>query len=164
MRPGTATSPMTTRPTRLVIPSVHLDAPVVGVDVVGGALAVPDDVHTLGWWSGGPSPGAVSGTSVLDGHVDSARQGLGALAVVGHLNLGDIMIVDSEQGEHRYVIVAQRTYHKDALPSDIFATTGHSRLALITCGGPFNSAARQYDDNIVTYAVPATMIPAERGR
>jgi len=28
---------------------------------------------------------------VLDGHVDHARQGLGALAVVGHLNLGDIM-------------------------------------------------------------------------
>jgi len=118
-------------------------------------------VHTLGWWSGGPSPGAAGGTSVLDGHVDSARQGLGALAVVGHLNLGDIMIVDSEQGEHRYVIVAQRTYHKDALPSDIFATTGHSRLALITCDGPFSSATSHYDDNIVTYAVPAATIPAE---
>lgn len=155
---------MTARPTRLVIPSVHLDAAIVAVDVAGGALAVPDDVHTLGWWSGGPPPGAVSGTSVLDGHVDSARQGLGALAVVSHLNLGDTMIVDSEQGQHRYVIVAQRTYHKDALPSDIFATTGHSRLALITCGGPFNSATSHYEDNIVTYAVPATTIPAEIGR
>jgi len=154
--PGSATNPSTARPTRLVIPSVHLDAPVVGVDVAGGALAVPEDVHTLGWWSTGPSPGAVSGTSVLDGHVDSARQGLGALAVVAHVNLGDIMIVHSVQGEHRYVIVAQRTYHKDALPSNIFATTGRPRLALITCGGPFDSATHHYNDNIVTYAVPTT--------
>jgi len=38
------------------------------------------------------------------------------------------------------------------LPAAVFSTTGPARLVLITCGGPFNAAARSYQDNIVVFA------------
>ncbi|MDQ6783653.1 MAG: class F sortase [Actinomycetota bacterium] len=78
------------RPVGLVIPRFHVEAPVVTEPVsAGGSLGVPDDPMTLGWWSGGPEPGAPEGTSVIDGHVDSANRGRGALVRLQGLSPGD---------------------------------------------------------------------------
>jgi len=38
------------------------------------------------------------------------------------------------------------------LPAALFRAIGPARLVLITCGGPFNSVARSYQDNIVVFA------------
>ena len=38
------------------------------------------------------------------------------------------------------------------LPAALFSTTAPARLVLVTCGGPFNAAARSYQDNIVVFA------------
>ncbi len=139
-------------PTRLVISAVAVDATVVPVTVTAGALGVPDDVHTLGWWSGGPSPGAAHGTVVIDGHVDSARQGLGTLAAAARLKLGEDIQVTTTHGRLAYQVQAIRTYRKDTLPAALFNPQGPPLLALITCGGPFDPATRHYRDNIVIYA------------
>lgn len=139
-------------PTRLAIPAAALDATVVPVTVAAGALGVPDDVHTLGWWNGGPSPGAPHGTVVIDGHVDSARQGLGALAAASRLKLGEAIQVSTAHGLLTYQVQAIRTYRKDTLPAALFNPAGPPLLALITCGGPFDPATRHYRDNIVIYA------------
>ena len=144
-------------PRRLRLPRQHVDAAVQPVSVdAGGALGVPDDPRQLGWWTGSARPGAASGTVVLDGHVDSAERGLGALFRLRAAQLGEEISVQNAAGTTtRYTVVARRSYAKTALPAaEIFAQDTRPRLVLITCGGRFDPATRHYADNVVVYAVP----------
>jgi Sortase domain len=143
-------------PARLWFPASRTAAPVVPIGVrPGGGLALPDHPATVGWWSGSAPAGAGRGSTVLAGHVDSAATGVGALAALRTAALGDrITVVDQFGGRHDYLISARRTYPKYALPRDVFATAGRARLVLITCGGPFDEATREYRDNLVVYALP----------
>ena len=144
-------------PRRLRLPVQHVDAAVQPVSVdTGGALGVPDDPRQLGWWTGSARPGAASGTVVLDGHVDSAERGLGALFRLREAQLGEEISVQNASGTTtRYTVVARRSYAKTALPAaEIFAQDTRPRLVLITCGGRFDPATRHYADNVVVYAVP----------
>lgn len=145
-------------PIRLLAAGVHLAAPVVPVGVTAGALDVPDDVHTLGWWQGGTAAGSNQGTVVIDGHVDSAGQGIGALASIARMQPGDRLTLRTARNQVDYVVQARRSYPKDDLPTGLFTRTGPSRFALITCGGPFIITTRHYRDNIVVYATPAPPI------
>ena len=45
-----------------------------------GALVIPDDVRTVGWWTGGSKAGEAFGSVVVAGHVDSAARGIGVFA------------------------------------------------------------------------------------
>lgn len=150
-RPTQASSP----PTRLALPALAVDATIVPVGINGaGALAVPPDIHAVGWWTQGALPGSSAGTVVIDGHVDSS-QGHGALFAVGRLALGDQISVSTRLGtRYTYLVAARRTYIKARLPESIFVTSGQPRLVLITCGGQFDPATRHYDSNVVVYAVP----------
>ncbi len=150
-------------PDRLVAAGVQLAAPIRPVGVTAGALQVPDDVHTLGWWQGGAAAGSRQGTVVIDGHVDSAGQGIGALASIARMQLGDRLRLSTGHSEVAYVVQARRSYAKDVLPTDLFTRSGPARLALITCGGPFNTTTRHYRDNIVVYATPAPPLPGANG-
>jgi hypothetical protein len=157
---GTAAGPtaMTgTIPRRLAVPSLHVDAPIVPVGVLPtGALAVPDNPQVLGWWQGRARPASGLGGIVLDGHVDTAANGPGALFHLRELHPGDPLMLSTDHGSRRYVIAALRSYPKTDLPAEVFAPSRQPRLVIITCGGAFNHKTRQYADNIVAYAVPAS--------
>jgi Sortase domain len=144
-------------PALLEIPALGVRAtfePVVSTD---GVLGVPADPARVGWWSASALTGATSGTMVIDGHVDSAATGPGALFRLTALRAGDRLVITATSGEHRgYAVTGRRAYPKDGgLPADLFATQGPPRLVLITCGGPFDHAARSYLDNIAVFAAPA---------
>jgi hypothetical protein len=48
-----------------------------------------------------------------------------------------------------------RAYAKAVLPAaSIFSQHVAARLAIVTCGGPFDAATHHYLDNIIAYAVP----------
>ena len=144
-------------PVRLRLPSLNVDAPVQPVQVgIDGSLGVPDDPRRLGWWPGSGRPGALSGSVVIDGHVDSAERGLGALFRLREAQPGEEISVENASGTTtRYTVVARRRYAKAALPvAELFAQGTRPRLVLITCGGRFDSATQHYDDNVVVYAVP----------
>jgi hypothetical protein len=144
-------------PARLRLPRLHIDAPVLPVTVdVNGLLGVPDNPRQLGWWSGGSRPGMPSGSVVIDGHVDSATLGLGALFHLSQARPGDEVVLTSAAGRStRYLVVARRTYPKATLPAaEVFASDVRPRLVLLTCGGAFDQTTRHYADNIVVYAVP----------
>jgi hypothetical protein len=150
--PGT-----TEAPSRLRLPRLGVDAPVVPVSVAAtGLLAVPDDPRTLGWWSGGAAPGGAAGSVVIDGHVDSASKGLGALSQLSHVRPGDEVTVAGRAGRTvGYTVVALRRYAKTALPAaEVFAQDVRPRLVVVTCGGTFDPGTRHYADNVVVYAVP----------
>lgn len=143
-------------PVRLVIREDRGGVPVVPVGALpGGGLEVPKRPSTTGWWAAGAAPGASHGTVVIDGHIDSARFGLGALAALLHVHPGDrVVLTDTAGDRHTYLVTARNNYPKQRLPASVFRRDGPPRLALITCGGQFNRATRSYHDNIVVLAYP----------
>lgn len=150
-------------PPAAVAAPVHLRVPTLGIDAevepVGaeadGEMEVPGDVATVGWYRPGTAPDDDQGTVVLAGHVDSRAAGPGAFFALERSQPGDEVVVTLSDGrERRYEIVGRRRHPKAALPvTEIFTRAGAPRLALITCGGAFDS--RRYADNVVVYAVPA---------
>ncbi len=147
-------SPVGAKPSHLRIPTLGVNAPIVSVSVHAGELGVPDNPHVVGWWERGALAGARHGTVVLDGHVDTAADGPGALFHLADLHLDTPLTLSTPIGEFDYVVRAVRHYPKTALPEDIFDTSGLPRLSIITCGGSFNRSTLEYSDNIVVYATP----------
>jgi Sortase domain len=144
------------RPSLLRIPALGVSAPIAPVVAdQDGALGVPDDPGVLGWWSDGPVPGAPLGTAVIDGHVDTAASGPGALFRLRTLKPGDEIDVIDGSRSIVFQVVALREYPKAALAgAGVFNQAVAGRLALITCGGRFDSHMHHYDDNVVAFAVP----------
>ena len=156
-------------PNRIVIPKLKSHAPIVKVATSSdGELEIPENPRKVGWWSPGARPGARVGTAVLAGHINYAGV-TGAFADIGTLKPGDKIDVygkynahrsrhgarSSHSGEITFVVTAVRTYHKTQLPyREIFDQHVPGRIALATCGGPFDASTGNYLDNIVVYAVP----------
>ncbi|MCW0216242.1 MAG: class F sortase [Pseudonocardia sp.] len=143
-------------PVRLDLPDRAVTAPVVPVGTgPDGALFIPDPPQTVGWWAPGALAGSGTGTVVVAGHVDSRLAGIGALAVLPDLTVGEHVVLTGERGAVLpYRVVARREFVKAALPPETFDRAGAPRLVLITCGGRFDRSTRSYEDNIVVYAEP----------
>jgi hypothetical protein len=150
--PGAGAGP----PVMLAIPSQQVRASVVPVVNAGGVLQVPDDPAQVGWWNASAPAGSSRGSVVIDGHVDAAASGPGALFRLDALRVSDRIVLTTATGVARsYAVTGRRVYRKAAgLPSGVFDQSGTPRLVLISCGGPFDSAAGSYLDNIVVFAAP----------
>jgi LPXTG-site transpeptidase (sortase) family protein len=150
-------APPTRRPSRLIIETLGIDAPIgsYGVDS-NGQMDVPDNVNEVGWYRHGPSPGE-PGSAVLAAHVDLRGPGRGLFFDLDELEVGDDVVVTFDDGgSTAFQVVARSTYLKTELPLDvIFSRQGEPVLTLVTCGGGFSRSARRYDSNVVVYAVPA---------
>ena len=147
-------------PNMIEIPRLDAKAPIVTVSTLpDGSLDVPLNPKTVGWWNGGAKPGAAKGTAILDGHVN--YNGVdGVLSRIGALDPGDTVYIDGlhngKKTRVKFKITGVRTYHKTALPyKQIFDQKSVGRIAIVTCGGPFNAQTGNYLDNIVAFAVPA---------
>jgi hypothetical protein len=142
-------------PTEIEIPSIGVRADVVrvGVEWRSSSIQVPGDVNAVGWYRFGSVPGEAGG-AILVGHVDSAAQGPGAFFRLRDLQPGSVIKVRlSHAGTRTFRVRARRTYLKGHLPSGMFRTFGPPVLALVTCGGAFDTATRHYADNVVVYAM-----------
>lgn len=155
---------------RLVIPSIGTDAPIIpegasGPD--GGALDVPSSVRVIGWWDGAwRSPGGLvrekvarpgdPGVALLAGHIDSAAQGRGALYRLQQARPGaDVTVYGQRGAVTTWKVTRLQVVSKSALPSALFVDTGPPRLAIVSCGGPFDASTGHYVDNVIAWAVPA---------
>jgi sortase (surface protein transpeptidase) len=130
-----------------------------GIDAVGvqpdGQMALPADVDRVGWYRFGPAPGD-GGSAVIAGHVDDREQGLGALAPLREVAVGqEVEVADAAGTTTRWRVTSRELIQKQALPLDrLFARDGPPRLTLITCGGPFLPQFGSYRDNVVVVAEP----------
>lgn len=143
-------------PTRLKIPAIGVDAPVVPVGLnPDGSMEIPGATE-VGWYEPGTRPGEPEGSAVLAAHVDYAGQ-RGAFFDLRSLPDGAEVIVESAEGPSLRFVVGERfQVDKDELPVDeLFRSSGPEVLTLITCGGAFDRSIRSYDDNIVVRADPA---------
>jgi sortase (surface protein transpeptidase) len=156
--PGSA--PMATplafsRPVQIEIPKLDVDAPVMRLGLAAnGSVAVPPlENHNLaGWYDGSVTPGQ-KGTSVILGHVDSFT-GISVFFYIKTLRPGNqIKVIRANGSTAVFTVDGVQKVVKSAFPtSDVYGQVKYPSLRLVTCGGPFDTATRQYLDNIVVYA------------
>jgi sortase (surface protein transpeptidase) len=157
--PATVPAVSSDPPVALAVPALGVDAEVVGVGTSpDGAMEIPRDGSTLGWYRWGPEPGGASGNAVISGHVSTRAGGPGALAPLAGIGVGEEVEVRTSGGELlTYRVVGVETITKSVLPVDrVFARDGAPKLVLITCGGPFQPELGSFRDNVVVVAEPLT--------
>ncbi|WP_431899643.1 class F sortase [Nonomuraea sp. bgisy101] len=141
-------------PATIRIPSLDLGASVVRVGRDEDRIAAPplSAPGKVGWFEGGPRPGA-QGAAVLLGHYDSTT-GPAVFYKISELRPGQRIFVTRKDGERlRFVVTKVSTYPKDDFPADkVYGDPGYPALRLITCAGAFNLTTRHYVDNTVVFA------------
>jgi hypothetical protein len=142
-------------PLLLELPTLGVRAKIEPVDTHQGVLTVPDDPASAGWSAGSSLPGAASGSTVVDGHIDSASRGTGAWWQLSTITAGEHIIISTAARQVDYRVVALRVFPKDTgIPASVFDSAGPPRLVLISCGGPFDADRGSYLDNIAVFATP----------
>ncbi len=139
-------------PARVRVPSMGIDAPIIGIDVVDGVLTPPADAQTLGWWRDGARPGALQGRALVTGHTVSV--GGGALDDLEEVRVGAPVTVTTDNGTIRYRVSKVAVYRKARLARDaqrVFDQEGPGGLLLITCE---DWDGEKYLSNVVVYADP----------
>ena len=143
-------------PARLKIPSLGVNAKVESVGIKDdGAMATPSNFDNVAWYSLGAKPGA-QGSAVFAGHVNNALLKSGVFERLSQIKNGDYITVEDSAGKALvYKVSSVEEYQPDAPTDALFATTGPSRLVLITCDGEWVPSARSYDKRLVVIAEPA---------
>ena len=145
-------------PASIRIPGIQLDAPVVPLGLEpDGAMAAPSDPDTVGWYMFGPGFGS-PGNMILDGHVDWCGR-LRAFGLLNRLRPGAMIPVGDADGlTIEYVVQWSSLVDVNAAPvADIFAQGPSEEITLITCGGTFDYASRQYLSRLIVRGVRATI-------
>ncbi|MGW2336816.1 class F sortase [Streptomyces sp. NPDC001685] len=143
------------RPVRLRIPKISVDAPFTDLAIgAGGRLQPPPahDTNLVGWYAKGASPGE-TGTSIIAGHVDTATSAA-VFAELYRLTKGDRFEVLRADGHKAVFEVDEtQTYDKDTFPSDrVYEDTPSAQVRLITCAGDYDRQVRDYTANLVVFA------------
>ena len=144
-------------------PPVSVDIPAIGVHSKllhlgvnpDGTIRVPP-VNTradeAAWYKYSATPGQM-GVSVIEGHVDSYL-GAAVFFRLGALRPGDSIDVRLANGTTAvFRVTGVRRYAKSRYPAKtIYGATSFPALRLITCGGTFDYATRNYLSSTVVYA------------
>jgi len=130
---------------RLVIPSIDVDASIIAVGVDGsGAMGTPSNGWDVGWYDFSALPGQ-PGNSVMTGHVDYYDVGAAVFWRLRDLGSGDEVAI--------YQVTEVESYDAGTAPLDaIIGPTTDDVLTLITCDGSFNPSMREYDHRLVVRA------------
>ncbi|MFP3713045.1 class F sortase [Puerhibacterium sp. TATVAM-FAB25] len=139
---------------RVAVEELGIDVPVVPVGVDGGgAMDLPNDARTAGWYRHGPGPTSAAGTTVVAAHVDD-EAGAGPFARLRSLAAGaEVVVTDADGTRHAYAVTEVRSVPKPEVPlDDVFDRTGGPRLVLVTCGGAWDGERRSYSDNVLVTA------------
>jgi hypothetical protein len=152
---------------RLAIPAIGVAAPVEARGTVRSknpftgqtvnGFGVPASMHTTAWWSDGPKPGSGQ-MAVILGHEQPG--GDGVFNRLDQLRPGQAVDVYDAGGAvlHLQVLSAPLTgldKSTSALADALNRHPAGAALALVTCGGQFDSRARQSVDNTVVFATLA---------
>jgi hypothetical protein len=155
-RPGELTSgPLmaASPPVRVSIPSLKAAATTVALGLQSdGAMQVPDNAAQVGWFTKAPTPGAL-GPAVLAGHVNWKGQ-RGTFFDLARVKVGAAITVDRQDGSiAMFTVTKVEQYPKDHFPTqEVYGSTDHAALRLITCGGEFDDRTQHYRDNVIVYA------------
>ncbi len=143
------------RPERLTIPELKVDAPILEVGLADdGTVAVPPPArhNEVGWFDGGPTPGQF-GPALFVGHADT-RTGRSVFHDLGRLKPKQLIEVRRADGTTAvFEVNSVEHYDKDRLPVHrVYGDYSRPSLRLMTCGGKWLGGDQGYSDNIVVYA------------
>jgi hypothetical protein len=143
------------RPQRLTIPDIEVDAPILDVGLAGdGSVDVPPlkRHNEVGWFDGGPTPGQF-GPALFVGHADT-RTGPSVFHDLGDLKPKQRIEVRRADGTIAvFEVNSVDHYDKDQLPVHrVYGDYSRPSLRLMTCGGKWLGGDQGYSDNIVVYA------------
>ncbi|GLZ54246.1 class F sortase [Actinomycetospora sp. NBRC 106378] len=115
------------------------------------SLQVPPDAATVGWFARGAAPGT-NGPAVFASHVDY-HGAEGGFAHLSDLRAGDQILVHRADGSSvMFVVDRVDQASKQAFPTaQVYGPTGDAQIRLITCGGEFDAATRNYEDNVIVF-------------
>jgi hypothetical protein len=150
---------------------VSVDIPAIGVHSnllrlgvnANGTIQVPSlytRADEAAWYKYSATPGQI-GASVIEGHVDTFA-GPAVFFRLGALQPGDRVDVKLADGITAvFRVTGVRKYPKSRFPAKtIYRAKGYAALHLITCGGAFNYATRNYLSSIVVFASLVSSRPA----
>ena len=141
-------------PARLVIPSIHMNAPLESVGLThDGTLDVPRGILNAGWYNLGAIPGE-HGTAVIDGHYGWIYGKPAVFNALSTLRAGNkISTVDTNGATATFVVRELREYDPNASTKEIFVSNDEkSHLNLITCKGTWSEADQTYSNRLVVFS------------
>ena len=145
-------------PVSVSIPKIGVRSKLVDLGLKGGAMETPENPADAGWYSRGPSPGAL-GPAVIAGHV--TWNGPAVFYRLGSMRRGDQVSVTRKDGKTAVFTVTRVTqFSKSRFPTRaVYGPIDHAGLRLITCGGTYDKARSRYLDNVVVFAKLQTVRP-----
>ena len=135
------------------IPRIGVTSRLVPLGLEGdGTMEVPINAADAGWYTRGPTPGAL-GPAVIAGHVAWNGES-GVFSALVELREGDRVQVRRGDGTTAvFSVQAVRRFAKAQFPTRaVFGAVDHSALRLITCGGLYDDSTNRYLDNVVAFA------------
>jgi hypothetical protein len=147
------------QPVSVNIPAIGVHSQLLHLGVnADGSMRVPSltaAADEAAWYKYSPTPGQL-GASVIEGHVDTYH-GPAVFFRLGSLRPGnrvDVRLADGVTAVFR--VTGVREYIKSRFPAKtIYGATKRPVLILITCGGSFDYATRQYRSSTVVFAALA---------
>jgi len=131
--------------TRLVIPKLNLDAPVVVSPIKDQTWQVDHLGQAIGHLEGTAPPGSNSNV-VLAGHVTLSEGVYGPFAGLGQLNEGDLLVIYEGDQKFNYVIDGYQIVERTAIDVTYPSQTG--QVTLITCNN-WNRGTNRYEQRLV---------------
>ena len=138
-------------PTRLEIPKIGVDNPVVPVyTTTDGRMGAPTTAADVGWWAGRK---AGKGNVLLDGHHD--WNGVeGSFYRLADLKPGDRVIVKGDKPDQvlTYKIIWVKNFDRNINAKELLNGKAGQVATLITCGGTFDTIAHTHRERVVARA------------
>jgi hypothetical protein len=148
------------------MPNPGIRIPVLGAvgrivvsHTVNGVFLPPTDPGVVGIWDGSAPLSGSTGEVTLSGHVHwSNWQSPYVFARLATMRVGELVYTTDGSGRRtiwRVTLVELRPKRLGVDPRAFQGGGGTRRLAMISCGGPYDSSTHTYADNVYVYATRA---------
>lgn len=136
---------------RLKITRIGVDAVIKDMGLTSdNAMAVPDNVFDVGWYSLGTRPGEI-GTAVIGAH-NELHSRAGVFANLNKLKKGDILsVVDAKGVSVSFMVRDIKVYDAIDTSTEIFQSESGSHLNLITCSGAWDPQTKSSKERLVIF-------------
>jgi sortase (surface protein transpeptidase) len=138
-------------PDRIVIPALHVDAPIVGVGTESdGSMGTPKTATDVAWWQGMP---VGKGNALFAGHHDWNGDS-GSFYSLGDLKPRAQVIVRGQGQSLTFIVTWVQLMKGNVDASGILGSQGGAPVVtLVTCGGVFDTSIRHHLDRYVVRGV-----------